>query len=80
MMDGISYELPALGKSSWKNVLAWPDTGTRTVVVGLDDSSGSVAGQVYVYLGEKISSANPVEAAGLSHGPAVWHSSRGRRG
>jgi hypothetical protein len=68
LMDGTSYELPALGKASWENVLAHPDTGQRTVVVGLDDSSGSVAGQVYVYVGEKGASANPVEAAGLSNG------------
>jgi hypothetical protein len=68
LMDGTSYELPALGKASWENLLARPATGTRTVVVGLDDSSGSVAGQVYVYVGEKVGSANPVEAAGLSHG------------
>lgn len=68
LMDGTSYELPALGKASWENLLARPDTGTRTVVIGLDDSSGVVAGQVYVYLGEKVGSAHPVEAAGLSHG------------
>ena len=68
LMDGTSYELPALGKASWENVLSRPDTGTRTVVIGLDDSSGSVAGQVYVYVGEKVGSANPVEAAGLAHG------------
>jgi hypothetical protein len=40
----------------------------RTIVVGLDDSSGSVAGQVYVYVGEKAGSANPMEAAGLAYG------------
>ena len=68
LMDGTSYELPALGKASWENLLSRPDTGTRTVVIGLDDSSGSVAGQVYVYVGEKIGSANPIEAAGLAHG------------
>jgi hypothetical protein len=68
LMDGTSYELPALGKASWENLLSRPDTGTRTVVIGLDDSSGSVAGQVYVYVGEKVGSANPVEAAGLAHG------------
>jgi hypothetical protein len=68
LMDGTSYELPALGKSSWENLLARPDTGTRTVVVGLDDSSGSARGQVYVYVDEKAGSANPIEAAGLAHG------------
>lgn len=68
LMDGTSYELPALGKASWENLLARPDSGTRTVVVGLDDSSGSVAGQVYMYAGEKVGSPNPVEAAGLAYG------------
>jgi hypothetical protein len=68
LMDGTSYELPALGKASWENVLARPNSGTRTVVVGLDDSAGPVAGQVYIYVGEKAGSPNPVEAAGLSHG------------
>ena len=68
LMDGTSYELPALGKASWENLLSRPETGTRTVVIGLDDSSGTVAGQVYVYVGEKIGSANPIEAAGLAYG------------
>ena len=68
LMDGTSYELPSLGKASWENVLVHPDTGTRTVAVGLDDSSGTVQGQVYVYAGLKTVSANPVEAAGLTHG------------
>lgn len=68
LMDGTSYELPALGKASWENLLARPDSGRETVVIGLDDSSGAVAGQVYLYLGEKTASANPVEAAGLSGG------------
>lgn len=68
LMDGTSYELPWLGKASWENLLANPGTGTRTVVIGLDDSSGAVSGQVYIYVGEKTESANPVEAAGLTHG------------
>ena len=68
LMDGTSYELPALGKASWENVLARPDSGTRTTVVGLDDSAGPVAGQVYVYVGEKAVAVNPVEAAGLANG------------
>lgn len=68
LMDGTSYELPWLGKASWENLLAHPDTGTQTIVVGLDDSSGTVAGQVYVYIGQKTVSGNPVEAAGLTNG------------
>jgi hypothetical protein len=65
LMDGISYELPWLGKASWENALAHPDTGAATMVVGTDDSPD---GQVYVYMGHKASADNPAEAAGLSNG------------
>jgi hypothetical protein len=68
LMDGTSYELASLGKASWENLLAHPGTGARTVVVGLDDSSGLVSGQVYVYAGTKTNSAHPIEAAGLANG------------
>lgn len=64
-LDGTSYELPALGKASWENIVANPGTGAKTVVVGLDDSSG---GQVYIYAGDKRDSGNPVEKAGLTNG------------
>ncbi|MGH3083023.1 MAG: alkaline phosphatase PhoX [Gaiellaceae bacterium] len=50
---------------SWENVVANPGTSDRTVVVGLDDST---PGQVYVYVGEKRRSGNPVERAGLVGG------------
>lgn len=63
--DGISYELPALGKFSWENSVANPATGTKTVVVGTDDST---PGQVYVYVGEKKGAGNPAERAGLTGG------------
>jgi hypothetical protein len=66
LLDGTSYELPALGKASWENHVAHPDTGDKTVVVGLDDTSPR--GQVYVYVGEKKASGNPVERAGLTGG------------
>jgi secreted PhoX family phosphatase len=42
-----------------------PNTGDKTVVVGLDDSGG---GQVYVYVGDKKSTGNDVERAGLTGG------------
>jgi Alkaline phosphatase PhoX len=64
-LDGTSYELPYLGKMSWENVVANPGTGDKTVVVGLDDST---PGQVYVYVGDKGRSGNPVERAGLVGG------------
>ncbi len=62
---GTSYELPYLGKFSWENSVAHPNAGGRTLVVGLDDSS---PGQVYLYVGDKQSSGNPVERAGLQNG------------
>jgi hypothetical protein len=65
LMDGTSYELPALGKAQWENQVAHPDTGDPTVVVGLDDTN---LGQVYVYVGEKKASGNAVERAGLTGG------------
>jgi Bacterial protein of unknown function (DUF839) len=65
LLDGTSYELPALGKFSWENSVAHPHSGAKTVVVGLDDST---PGQVYIYVGDKQTSGNPVERAGLTGG------------
>lgn len=65
LMDGNSYELPALGKLAWENSVANYGTGDSTVVVGLDDGTG---GQVYVYAGTKNDSADPITAAGLDNG------------
>jgi hypothetical protein len=65
--DGTSWELPGLGKFSFENSLANWGTGDRTVVVG-DDDQGGGRGQIYVYAGEKKSSGNPVEKAGLTGG------------
>ena len=62
---GISYELPHLGKFAWENAVANPATGSKTVVMGMDDSPG---GQVYMYVGEKRGTGNPVEQAGLVGG------------
>src|SRR5918996_3391819 len=66
LMDGNSYELPWLGKFAYENSVANPATGDRTVVAGLDDTSPR--GQVYIYAGDKTTSADPIEAAGLKHG------------
>ena len=62
---GTAYEVPALGKFSWENSLANPFSGQKTVVVGLDDST---PGQVYVYIGDKQSTGNEIELAGLTNG------------
>lgn len=64
---GISYELPALGAASWENVVASPFEQDKTVVAGLDDGNAN-ASKVYLYVGEKQESGNPVEMAGLAKG------------
>jgi serralysin len=66
--EGNVYELPWLGKFSWENALASPNTGEKTVVIGTDDST---PGQVYVYVGEKRGDGNAVERAGLTGGD-LW--------
>lgn len=50
---------------SWENAVARPGAGDKTVVVSLDDSR---PGQIYVYVGVKQPSGNPVERAGLTDG------------
>ncbi len=67
-LDGTSYELPALGKFAHENSVANPATGSKTVVVGLDDQSLPTGGQLYVYVGDKKKSGNPAEQAGLTGG------------
>jgi len=62
---GTSYELPHLGRLAWENSVAHPDTGDRTLVMAMDDST---PGQVYVYQGAKRRNGNPVERAGLVGG------------
>jgi hypothetical protein len=62
---GVSYELPHLGRVAWENLLALPQSGKRTVVIGMDDFPG---GHVYVYVGEKRRTGNPAEKAGLVGG------------
>jgi hypothetical protein len=65
---GISYELPSLGKFSWENSLASPYEQDKTVVMGTDDST---PGQLFVYIGEKQTTGNEIEKAGL-HGGSLY--------
>lgn len=60
-----TWALPSLGKFSWENSVASPFSQRKTVVVGTDDST---PGQVYLYVGEKQSSGNDIEKAGLTGG------------
>ena len=66
-IDGVSWELPSLGKFSWENALANWGTGDKTLVIGQDDAGGG-KGQVYLYVGDKKASGNAVEQAGLTGG------------
>lgn len=65
LLDGTSYELPSLGRQAWENQVIRPASSPKTVVIGTDDST---PGQVFVSVGDKRSSGNPVERAGLSGG------------
>ncbi|MGK2936551.1 MAG: alkaline phosphatase PhoX [Solirubrobacteraceae bacterium] len=62
---GTSYELPALGKFSYENLVAHPNLRDTTMTVGLDDSGN---GQVYFFKGRKQYRGTPVEKAGLAKG------------
>lgn len=62
---GKAYELPYLGKFAWENSLANPFTGDKTVVIGTDDTT---PGEVYLYVGDKQTTGNAVEMAGLHDG------------
>ncbi|MBC8131845.1 MAG: hypothetical protein H7X95_02605, partial [Deltaproteobacteria bacterium] len=64
-LDGISYELPRLGKMSFENVVANAGTGVKTLVAVSDDST---PGQVYFYLGTKTAAGSPIDRAGLTNG------------
>jgi hypothetical protein len=65
--DGSTWELPGVGKMSFENSLANWGTGDRTIVAATDDQGGG-RGQVYVYAGDKKTSGNAVEKAGLTGG------------
>jgi hypothetical protein len=64
-LAGRSYEIPAVGKMSFENVVAHPAAGDRTVTVSLDDST---PGELYVYAGDKRKRGNAVQRAGLDDG------------
>ncbi|KAL2632951.1 hypothetical protein R1flu_004430 [Riccia fluitans] len=66
---GTSYELPYMGQAGWENVsphtvLNGPN-GDKTIVIGTDDGGHN---RVFVYVGDKKASGNPVEKAGLTGG------------
>ncbi|MEY4514900.1 MAG: hypothetical protein RLZZ450_7022, partial [Pseudomonadota bacterium] len=66
-LDGVTWELPRLGRQSWENQVASPASGLKTVVVGTDDTS-SPGGQVFVYVGTKTNAGSAIDRAGLTNG------------
>lgn len=63
--SGTAYQLAHMGRFSWENALANPYAQDKTVVIGTDDST---PGQVYLYVGDKQTTGNAVEKAGLVGG------------
>jgi 2',3'-cyclic-nucleotide 2'-phosphodiesterase (5'-nucleotidase family)/sugar lactone lactonase YvrE len=63
---GKVFELPSLGNLSFENVVANPLAQNKTVVASLDDTITN--GQVYLYIGNKATTGNAIEQAGLAGG------------
>ena len=63
--NGITYTLPLFGAAAWENLLANPDSGDTTLVIGNADTGG---GKIYAYVGTKQGSGNEIEKAGLTNG------------
>lgn len=61
-----SWQLPALGRMAFENLVAHPATGAKTIVGMMDDSRRK--GEVYFYAGEKQAIGDPVARAGLANG------------
>jgi hypothetical protein len=62
---GNSYQLEALGTGEWENLVANGTTGDKTLVTGTEDATG---GHIVIYEGQKQTTGNAVEKAGLTNG------------
>ena len=62
---GNSWQLEALGGGEWENLVANPATGDQTLVAGTEDATG---GHIVIYRGQKQTTGNAVERAGLANG------------
>lgn len=60
----LGYEIPHCGLFSWENNVANPYSQRKTIVMGMDDTNPG--GQIYVWVGDKQTTGNVVERAGLT--------------
>jgi hypothetical protein len=65
--DGQIVQLPKLGLASWENFLVNPASGRKTVVMGNEDGSATDS-QLYMYVGQKETTGEWYEKAGLTNG------------
>ena len=66
-MDGTGYQFARMGMASWENTLTNPKPGKNTVVIGNEDGSATDS-QLHLYVGQKQSTGNAFERAGLANG------------
>lgn len=62
---GVAFELAHFGYFAWENAISSPFAQKKTINISMDDG---LNGQVYVYVGEKQTTGNDVEKAGLVGG------------
>src|SRR5215510_7301669 len=72
---GEAWELPRLGKMSFENVVACPHGKEKTIVALFDDGSIDTAApaasnpsEVFIYIGQKQTTGEEIEKAGLTNG------------
>lgn len=65
--DGQLVQLPKLGLAAWENYLVNPASGRKTVVMGNEDGSATDS-QLYMYVGQKETTGEWYEKAGLTNG------------
>jgi hypothetical protein len=65
--DGQLVQLPKLGLAAWENFLPNPDSGRATVVMGNEDGSATDS-QLFMYVGQKETTGEWYEKAGLTNG------------
>ena len=66
-MDGVGYQLPRVGMTSFENIIPSIKPGANTVVIGTEDGSATDS-QMTVYIGKKQSTGSSIDKAGLTNG------------